>query len=249
MEEVRLYEMYLTEAIEERKTDLLNRNNEYKKSRKKLDEIFNEYPNLQYILEENERLILNETECKILQKLITIHMDIRDFEEKEIFLLGGKEMFLYLKDVGLIKESIFKKLERGVKEMAVIKIKTIKSNLQAVINYGKNGDKTDNGILVSSVNCSVDTAYEEMALTKKFFHKEDKTLGYHIIQFFKGNEVSPSMANQIGIELAQELWGDKYQIIVCTHINKENIHNHLILNSVSFIDGKKYHNGKEDIFF
>ena len=133
--------------------------------------------------------------------------------------------------------------------MAVIKIKTIKSNLQAVINYGKNGDKTDNGILVSSINCSVDTAYEEMALTKKFFHKEDKTIGYHIIQSFKGNEVSPSMANQIGIELAQELWGDKYQIIVCTHINKENIHNHLILNSVSFIDGKKYHNGKEDIAF
>ena len=66
MEEVRLYEMYLTEAIEERKTDLLNRNNEYKKLRKKLDEIFNEYPNLQYILEENERLILNETECKFI---------------------------------------------------------------------------------------------------------------------------------------------------------------------------------------
>ena len=55
--------------------------------------------------------------------------------------------------------------------MAVIKIKNIKSNLQAVINYGKNGDKTENGILVSSVNCSVETAYEEMALTKKFFHK------------------------------------------------------------------------------
>lgn len=104
MEEVRLYEMYLTEAIEERKTDLLNRNKEYKKLKKKLDEIFNEYPNLQYILEENERLILNETECKMLQKLITIHMDYRDFEEKEIFLLGGKEMFLYLKDAGLINE-------------------------------------------------------------------------------------------------------------------------------------------------
>ena len=112
--------------------------------------------------------------------------------------------------------------------MAVIKIKTIKSNLQAVINYGKNGDKTDNGILVSSVNCSVDTAYEEMALTKKFFHKEDKTLGYHIIQSFKGNEISPKTANQIGKELAEELWGDKYQVIICTHINKENVHNHLI---------------------
>ena len=66
--------------------------------------------------------------------------------------------------------------------MAVIKIKNIKSNLQTVINYGKNGDKTENGILVSSINCNVATSYEEMALTKKFFHKEDKILGYHIIQ-------------------------------------------------------------------
>lgn len=131
--------------------------------------------------------------------------------------------------------------------MAVIKIKTIKSNLQAVINYGKNGDKTDNGILVSSVNCSVQTAYEEMALTKKFFHKENKTLGYHVIQSFKGNEVTPEKANKIGQELAEELWGNKYQIIICTHINKENVHNHLVLNSVSFIDGMKYHNSNSEI--
>ena len=133
--------------------------------------------------------------------------------------------------------------------MAVIKIKNIKSNLQAVINYGKNGDKTENGILVSSVNCSVETAYEEMALTKKFFHKENNVLGYHIIQSFKGNEVSPKRSNQIGKELAEELWGDKYQVVICTHINKENVHNHIILNSVSFIDGYKYHNSKAQIAF
>ena len=133
--------------------------------------------------------------------------------------------------------------------MAVIKIKNIKSNLQAVINYGKNGDKTENGILVSSVNCSVETAYEEMALTKKFFHKEGKTLGYHIIQSFKGNEASPKLANQIGKELAEELWGDKYQVVICTHINKENVHNHMIVNSVSFIDSYKYHNSKAQIAF
>ena len=133
--------------------------------------------------------------------------------------------------------------------MAVIKIKNIKSNLQAVINYGKNGDKTENGILVSSVNCSIETAYEEMALTKKFFHKENNVLGYHIIQSFKGNEVSPKLANQIGKELTEELWGDKYQVVICTHINKENVHNHMILNSVSFIDGIKYHNSKAQIAF
>jgi len=133
--------------------------------------------------------------------------------------------------------------------VAVIKIKNIKSNLQAVINYGKNGDKTENGILVSSVNCSVETSYEEMALTKKFFHKEDNVLGYHVIQSFKGDEVSPKLANQIGKELAEELWGDKYQVVICTHINKENVHNHMIVNSVSFIDGIKYHNSKAQIAF
>ena len=133
--------------------------------------------------------------------------------------------------------------------MAVIKIKNIKTNLRAVINYGKNGDKTENGILVSSVNCSVQNCYEEMALTKKFFHKEDKILGYHIIQSFKGNEVSPAKANEIGKKLAEELWGDKYQVVVCTHINKENVHNHIILNSVSFVDGYKYHNSKAQIAF
>lgn len=133
--------------------------------------------------------------------------------------------------------------------MAVIKIKTIKSNLQAVINYGKNGEKTEHGILVSSINCNVDTAYEEMTLTKKFFHKENKTLGYHIIQSFKGYEVPPEKANKIGKELSEELWGDKYQIVVCTHTNKQNIHNHIILNSVSFVDGSKYHNSNAEIAF
>lgn len=133
--------------------------------------------------------------------------------------------------------------------MAVIKIKTIKKNLQAVVNYAKNGEKTEHGILVSGVNCLPQSAYEQMALTKKFYHKENKTLGFHIIQSFKGQEVSPQKANQIGKELAEELWGDKYQVIVCTHVNKENVHNHLVLNSVSFIDGKKYHNSNADIAF
>jgi hypothetical protein len=133
--------------------------------------------------------------------------------------------------------------------MAIIKIKSIKNNLQKVINYGMNGDKTEHGILVSSVNCGVSTVYEEMTLTKKFFHKEDKTLGYHIIQSFNGFEVQPERANEIGKQLAEEMWGDKYQVVICTHINKGNVHNHIILNSVSFEDGKKYHNGNADIAF
>lgn len=104
MEEIRLYEMYLNEAIEERKFDLVNRNEKYKNLREKFNDIMNKYPNLQLILDENKEMILTEDECKMLQKLIAIYMDICDLEEKEIFLLGGKEMYFYLKDVGLIKE-------------------------------------------------------------------------------------------------------------------------------------------------
>lgn len=131
--------------------------------------------------------------------------------------------------------------------MAITKYKVIKKNLEAVINYAKNGDKTENGILVSAINCLPETAYSQMMLTKKNFHKEDGRLGYHIIQSFNGNEVSPEKCNEIGIELAKQLWGDKYQVLVCTHTNKQNVHNHIVLNSVSFIDGSKYHNSNVEI--
>lgn len=103
MDEVRLYEMYLSEAIEERKADLINRNEDYKNLRAKFNDIMNKYPNLQLIIEDRE-MILNETECKMLQELAKVYMEICDFEEKEIFLLGGKEMYFYLKDTGVIKE-------------------------------------------------------------------------------------------------------------------------------------------------
>lgn len=104
MEEKRLYEMYLNEAIEEKRIDLLDKNLGYKKLKKEFDKIMNAYPKLQNLLEENIRVSLDEDECKMLQKLINIYMNMQDYEEKDIFLLGCKEMFLYLKDVGLIKE-------------------------------------------------------------------------------------------------------------------------------------------------
>ena len=131
--------------------------------------------------------------------------------------------------------------------MAITKYKVIKKNLDAVINYAMNGEKTENGILVSGVNCLPKTAYSQMMLTKKAFHKEGGRLGYHIIQSFNGNEISAEKCNQIGIELAEQLWGDKYQVLVCTHTNKKNVHNHIVINSVSFIDGNKYHNSNVEI--
>lgn len=104
MDEIRLYEMYLNEAIEEKKFALLSKNDEYKKLRDSFNDIMNKYPNLQLILEKDTELILNETDCKMLQKLVAIYMEISDIEEKEIFLLGGNEMYFYLKDTGVIRE-------------------------------------------------------------------------------------------------------------------------------------------------
>ena len=131
--------------------------------------------------------------------------------------------------------------------MAITKYKVIQKNLEAVINYAKNGEKTEHGILVSGINCLPENVYTEMMLVKKNFHKEDGRLGYHFIQSFKGKEVSAEECNDIGMELANSLWGGKYQVLVCTHINKDNVHNHIILNSVSFIDGSKYHNSNVEL--
>lgn len=131
--------------------------------------------------------------------------------------------------------------------MAITKYKVIQKNLEAVINYAKNGEKTEHGILVSGINCLPENVYTEIMLVKKNFHKEDGRLGYHFIQSFKGKEVSAEECNDIGMELANSLWGDKYQVLVCTHINKDNVHNHIILNSVSFIDGSKYHNSNVEL--
>lgn len=100
---------------------------------------------------------------------------------------------------------------------------------------------------VSGVNCHPATAREEMLAVKKRFGKEDGTIAYHGYQSFAPGEATPEIAHQIGVELAQRLWGDKYQVVVATHLDKANhLHNHFVLNTVSFIDGIKYHRTAKD---
>ena len=133
--------------------------------------------------------------------------------------------------------------------MAITKVaKNVTHDLDKVINYVKNGEKTENGILISGLNCIPENAYKQMMMIKRNYHKESGILAYHYIQSFNGNrEVTPDKANAIGLELANELFGDKYQALVCTHVNKENTHNHILINSVAIDDGKKYHNGNFEI--
>ena len=128
--------------------------------------------------------------------------------------------------------------------------------LSDVIRYAVNSKKTqktgsEDGAplhrFVSGINCSPATARDEMLAVKKRFGKEDGTVAYHGYQSFAPGEATPELAHEIGVKLATRLWGDRYQVIVATHLDKENhLHNHFVLNTVSFVDGIKYHRTKKD---
>lgn len=102
---------------------------------------------------------------------------------------------------------------------------------------------------VSGVNCSPTTARDEMIAVKKRFGKEEGTAAYHGYQSFAPGEATPEMAHEIGLKLAKALWGEKYQVLVTTHLDKSHhLHNHFVVNTVSFIDGIKYHRTEKDYF-
>jgi len=104
---------------------------------------------------------------------------------------------------------------------------------------------TEEQSFVSGINCTPETAYEDMMLTKERFNKKDGILAFHSFQSFKENEVSPEVAHEIGVKLAQEMWGDRFEVIVSTHTNTKITHNHFVINSVSFKDGKRYYDKRE----
>ena len=110
-----------------------------------------------------------------------------------------------------------------------------------VFSYVRNPEKTDNGEYVSAVNCLKETALEQMILTKKQYQKSGGYIAWHGYQSFRPNEVTPEQCHEIGLKLAREMWGDNYQIIVTTHLDKEHLHNHFCFNSVSFTDGHLGH--------
>ena len=121
------------------------------------------------------------------------------------------------------------------------------SALDQLIAYASREEATNQRKLVTGINCSPERARQEMTAVKKAFGKTDGTIAYHGYQSFAEGEVTPEQAHQIGIKLATELWGDKYQVVVATHLDKQShLHNHFILNTVSFIDGKKFHRTKAD---
>jgi hypothetical protein len=106
---------------------------------------------------------------------------------------------------------------------------------------GLENDSSSLSRYVTGVNCFPATAREEMMAVKKRYGKEDGIVAFHGYQSFAPGEATPDAAHEIGIRLAKELWGERFQVIVATHLDKENhIHNHFVLNSVSFADGYRY---------
>ena len=126
-----------------------------------------------------------------------------------------------------------------------------------IIDYAADPSKTDSAIhdeniethqqFVTGINCLPATARDEMQAVKRRFGKEDGVIAYHGYQSFAPGEADPKTAHEIGIRLAKELWGEKYQVVVATHLDKENhLHNHFVVNTVSFVDGIRYHRTGKD---
>lgn len=149
--------------------------------------------------------------------------------------------------------------------MAIVKIIAIRDRLDKRVNYAVNGDKTslDAGIhyaanaektaqavFTAAINCgSIETAYTEMEETKRRFGKSGGVVGYHFIQSFLPGEVTPEQAHSIGVAFAGQLFGSRYEAVIGTHLDKAHLHNHIVVNSVSFVDGRKYHSSPGSYYF
>lgn len=124
--------------------------------------------------------------------------------------------------------------------------KYLDEDLYNALRYVGDDDKTDKKMYVSAINCPTKRAYEHMMATKRRYGKLGGNVAYHGYQSFVSGEVTPDEAHQIGMETARRMWGGDYEIVVTTHLNTDNVHNHIVVNSVSFKTGRKFENHISD---
>ncbi len=110
----------------------------------------------------------------------------------------------------------------------------------SVIDYAVDGDKTEKCFYVSGVNCLPENAKETFAATQKRYGKTTGKVAYHMYQSFAEGEVDADTAHKIGMKLAEEVFGDRFEALVGTHLNTDHFHNHIVINAVSWRDGLKY---------
>ena len=146
--------------------------------------------------------------------------------------------------------------------MATTKIWPVKNRLDHVLEYVSNEEKTidklgnyisrdsatENQKYMTCINCSSNDPFTSMMNVKESFHDNSKIIAYHAIQSFKPGEGNADIVHEIGVKTAEKLFGDRYQFVVCTHLDKEHLHNHIVINPISIVDGKRYHNSMKDIY-
>jgi len=119
-----------------------------------------------------------------------------------------------------------------------------KTDLSQVLGYIRNRGKTltpdDKAILETAIHCNLETAHQDMQDTKDRWSKPGGVLGYHLVHSYAPGEVTPEQAHTLGVEFARKLLQDRYEAVVSTHLDHAHIHCHIVFNSVSFVDGKKF---------
>ena len=158
--------------------------------------------------------------------------------------------------------------------LATTKIWPVRDSLHRVVDYAANPDKTEYSglaqalhyagndaktrpappdmdgeqvLLVSGIHCRAGQAWADMRAVQRRFGKTGGTVALHAYQSFRPGEVTPRQCHDIGVELARRVWGGRFQVLVATHIDTDHLHSHLIVNSVSFQDGKKLHQSAADL--
>lgn len=111
--------------------------------------------------------------------------------------------------------------------------------LADVISYAKDEEKTEREFYVEGINCNPAIAREQFVTVKEQYGKTDGIQAYHGYLSFRETDISPELAQKIGMEFANEVWGKRFQVVVTTHLNTKHLHCHFVLNSVSFVDGKR----------
>ena len=111
--------------------------------------------------------------------------------------------------------------------------------LADVLSYAKDEEKTEREYFVEGINCNPTTARDQFVSVKQAYGKEDGIQAYHGYLSFKEQNITPELAQKIGMEFANEVWGKRFQVVVTTHLNTKHLHCHYVINSVSFKDGKR----------
>ena len=129
------------------------------------------------------------------------------------------------------------------------KSKTTKpTSLEEAVDYALNRDKTESVCFETGLSCLCETAFADMKENAQRWHKTDGVQGYHLVQSFAEGEVTPELAHQIGVELADQLLQGRYQAVVTTHLNTRHIHNHIVWCAVALDNGRKYHSNAKSYY-